>query len=285
VRRSWSLVVLLALSACQLVRDQEAASKPAPAQSAPAPAPTRTAKAAPLPCPPGMVVGAGVCIDAYEAHLVVRGAAGAFEPHPHYERPAEGVIYEARSGPGVKPQAYVSRIESAAACESAGKRLCTVTEWYRSCRGRGDTLYPYGPKYESGRCNVGRPHLLSIFYGANPNNWSYKLHFNNPKLNQEPGFLLNAGERGGCVSDYGVHDMVGNLHEWVADRVDHTLPKKIPLTNGIRNALERSTGKGVFLGGFFSTRDEHGPGCTFVTTAHEAAYHDYSTGFRCCKDL
>jgi formylglycine-generating enzyme len=284
VRRASSLVVL-ALLGCQLVREQSAASKPAPSENAPAPVPTRTARVPPPPCPPGMVVGANVCIDVFEAHLVERGSAGAFTPHPHFERPVEGIVYEARSERGVKPQAYISRNESAAACANAGKRLCSVTEWYRSCRGRGDTIYPYGPKYQSGRCNVGRPHLLTRFFGPDPNNWSYKAHFNNPKLDQEPGFLLNTGEREGCVSDYGVHDLVGNLHEWVADRVDITLPQKIPLTNGIRNALERSTGKGVFLGGFFSTRDEHGQGCTFVTTAHEAAYHDYSTGFRCCRDL
>lgn len=285
MRRASSLVVLLFPLGCQLIREQGGASKPGASASAPAPIPTRTAKAPPPPCPLGMVVGADVCIDVFEAHLVERGNGGAFTAHPHFERPVEGATYEARSEPGVKPQAYISRNEAAAACANAGKRLCSVTEWYRSCRGRADTLYPYGPKYESGRCNVGRPHLLTRFFGPDPNNWSYKLHFNNPKLDQEPGFLLNTGERDGCVSDYGVHDLVGNLHEWVADRVDLTLPKKIPLTNGIKNALERSTGKGVFLGGFFSTRDEHGEGCTFVTTAHEAAYHDYSTGFRCCRDL
>ena len=26
----------------------------------------------------------------------------------------------------------------------------------------------------------------------------------------------------------------------------------------------------------------NGPGCRYVTSAHELAYHDYSTGFRCC---
>ena len=43
-------------------------------------------------------------------------------------------------------------------------------------------------------------------------------------------------------------------------------------------------GKGVFMGGFFSTLNQHGEGCDFVTMAHEPGYHDYSTGFRCCKD-
>jgi hydroxymethylpyrimidine/phosphomethylpyrimidine kinase len=38
------------------------------------------------------------------------------------------------------------------------------------------------------------------------------------------------------------------------------------------------------MGGFFSTKSEHGDGCTFTTAAHDVRYHDYSTGFRCCRD-
>ena len=44
------------------------------------------------------------------------------------------------------------------------------------------------------------------------------------------------------------------------------------------------SGNGAFLGGFFSTRSQLGPGCRFTTIAHEPAYHDYSTGFRCCAN-
>jgi len=52
----------------------------------------------------------------------------------------------------------------------------------------------------------------------------------------------------------------------------------------MRAHIGRNVGKGVFMGGFFSTTNEHGSGCEFVTMAHEPKYHDYSTGFRCCKD-
>lgn len=57
----------------------------------------------------------GFCIDRYEAHLVAR-VGGEVAPHPHFKRPEEGVTYEARSEPGVFPQAYVGRVESEAAC-------------------------------------------------------------------------------------------------------------------------------------------------------------------------
>ena len=75
------------------------------------------------PCPATMARIDPFCIDRYEAHLVARGPGGELMPHPHFQRPAEGVTYEARSEPGALPQAYVSRIESQAACVDAGKRL------------------------------------------------------------------------------------------------------------------------------------------------------------------
>jgi hypothetical protein len=28
----------------------------------------------------------------------------------------------------------------------------------------------------------------------------------------------------------------------------------------------------------------NGDGCSYKTVAHDADYHDYSTGFRCCAD-
>jgi formylglycine-generating enzyme required for sulfatase activity len=282
MHRGASILVATLAIACRLAEGREHAPGAASAPAARAPAsPGSMVRAR---CPPEMAEVAGVCVDRYEAHLVVPDGKFMFERLPHYERPPSDLPYQARSRVGIHPQAYISRVEASAACERAGKRLCTAVEWRRACRGSKDTLYPYGSRFEAGRCNVGRPHLLTKYFGANPNNWGYESHFNNPKLGQEPGFLLQAGERSGCANDYGIHDMVGNLHEWVSDRVDRTLAQRIPLIPGIKAALGRSTGKGVFLGGFFSTTDEHGRGCDFVTTAHEPAYHDYSTGFRCCRE-
>jgi formylglycine-generating enzyme len=83
---------------------------------------------------------------------------------------------------------------------------------------------------------------------------------NNPALNQVPGTLAKSGEHEGCTNDYGVYDMVGNLHEWVADP------------------------SGTFQGGYYLDTHLNGDGCTYRTMAHESWYHDYSTGFRCCAD-
>ncbi len=225
----------------------------------------------------------GFCIDRYEAHLVTRAAGGETTAHAYFERPIAGVVYEAQSEARAFPQGYVSRIESAAACSAADKRLCTMREWKRACEGTKQTFYPYGPRWESGRCNTDKAHLLSLLFGWDPHHWHY-ADFNDPSLDREPGFLTRTGELRGCVSDVGVYDLVGNLHEWVSDDVDGALVGRLE-GQGITRAYQPwASGNGVFMGGFFSTHEQHGPGCEFTTLAHEPGYHDYSTGFRCCED-
>jgi formylglycine-generating enzyme required for sulfatase activity len=179
------------------------------------------------------------------------------------------------------PQGYVSRIEAALACKNAGKRLCSMREWRRACEGRGGAHWPYGHKAVAGRCNHDKPHLLSIKFGSDARRWKYEM-FNDPSLDVEPGFLAKTGEYAGCTTAEDVHDLVGNLHEWVSDMVDADLVAKMDAEDVERKEQPWKEGNGVFMGGFFSTADQHGPGCTFTTIAHEPRYHDYSIGFRCC---
>jgi formylglycine-generating enzyme required for sulfatase activity len=222
------------------------------------------------------------CIDRWEAFLVAPGADGALAPLPHNHRPPAGVRFEARTAAGVMPQAYISRVEAAAACSNAGKRLCKLGEWRRACEGRAGTTFPYGRHEVHGRCNHEKPHLLAARYGRDPARWKYEENFNDPALDAEPGFLAKTGEYDGCVSSEGVFDLVGNLHEWVSDTVDDDFMEKFEAEDVERKSQPWRDGNGVFAGGFFSTADQHGPGCTFTTIAHEPAYHDYSIGFRCC---
>lgn len=237
-------------------------------------------------CPKEMAEVGQACVDRWEAHLVSVNDQGEASVHPSFERPRASLEYQARSASGVKPQGYISRTESALACENAGKRLCSVTEWYGACSGSRKTTYPYGAKFQKGACNVNRPHLLSRWFGDNPRSWKYVEHFNNPKLNQLEGWLANTGAFQECQSDYGVHDMVGNLHEWIDGDAGRAITRALPMKPGVRQALSpQRSGRGVFMGGFYSTLNQHGEGCSFVTMAHEPNYHDYSTGFRCCKDL
>lgn len=228
-------------------------------------------------CPKEMARVGDVCVDRWEATLVERTPDGSLRVHPYYEEPNPDVTYFARSRPGVFPQAYINRPEAAAACHAAGKRLCRLSEWIRACRGSRRWLFPYGPNEMPNRCNTDQAHLLGRFYGENPHLWSYERAFNDPRLDQVPGFLARTAAYLGCVTPTGIYDMVGNLDEWVANTVKRP-PKgsSMPL---------REVGHGIFMGGFYSTHDQHGYGCGFITVGHEPEYHDYSLGFRCCKSV
>lgn len=221
------------------------------------------------PCPQEMALVGSVCMDRYEASLVLADAPA--HAHSPFEAPVPGQRYLAKSQQGEVPQAYISRDEAAAACRLAQKRLCTGVEWQRACRGATDADHPYGAKEVRGRCNTGKPHLPSVLFGMNSTAENAESHYNSPRLNQQPGYLARTGEYAGCVSDSGIFDLEGNLHEWVADQPEGT-PRVGPRS------------RAVFMGGFYSSTNDHGPGCQHVSRRHSPAYHDYSTGFRCCRD-
>jgi len=228
-------------------------------------APARTSS---YVCPSDMVmIGTGFCVDVYEASLVQVLPGGGEQPWPYYEMVPECVTVRAVSSAGVFPQGYVSGLQSRAACEASGKRLCKPDEWKAACMGPKKTMFPYGNTREVGRCNDnGRSsmHFFNPDLDDKPEHrwmWGYAGNMTDPRLNQLEGTLTRTGERDGCTNEYGVHDMVGNLHEWVDDP------------------------DGTFQGGYYLDTHLNGDGCYYRTTAHAISHLDYSTGFRCCADV
>ncbi len=228
-------------------------------------APTRTSS---FVCPTDMVmVGTGFCVDVYEASLVQTLADGSEQAWPYYEMLTDGVKVRAISSAGVFPQGYVSGLQARAACEASGKRLCKPDEWKTACMGPKKTMFPYGNTREVGRCNDNGKSAMHWFnpeLDDKPEHrwmWGYAGNMIDPRLNQLDGTLTRTGERDGCTNDYGVYDMVGNLHEWVDDP------------------------DGTFQGGYYLDTHLNGDGCYYRTTAHAISHLDYSTGFRCCADV
>lgn len=214
------------------------------------------------------------CIDRWEASLAA--GAGASARWPGNQRvPKRRHDLIAQSVAEQKPQAYISGAEAARACDNAGKRLCALDEWLRACRGPRGRVYPYGDQREAGRCNerfrsLDEHPVVALFERLTAREpdpsavdrsamWS-QAFMNDPRLHDMPRAVEPTGAHPGCQSDYGVYDMVGNLHEWVDDP------------------------EGTFVGGFFMDTQQNGEGCGYRTRAHDFDYHDYSTGFRCCKD-
>jgi hypothetical protein len=216
-------------------------------------------------CPAEMaLVEDRVCIDRWEASLVERVPGRERPWSPFY--PVDGYEHGVRavSLPGVIPQGYISGEQAMAACTASGKRLCTTDEWVSACRGPSNTTFPYGAVRHPHVCNddVRSMHpvaeigaLLDI---KREELWTTAM--NHPLINQLSQSLLPTGARAACTNEYGVFDMVGNLHEWVDDP------------------------SGTFRGGYYMDTSHNGDGCKYATTAHDFGYHDYSTGFRCCMD-
>jgi len=233
------------------------------------------------------------CIDRYEATMVDRASRRPFSPfYPPSRKELRRAIAGQKWGPAalgkeeieppvpllpewergpdvepmavsaahVTPQAYVSKPTAKAACESAGKRLCTLDEWKLACRGDQNTRHPYGDKYRIGLCNVhGTSHPASILYGnASLGHWDPRL--NQVMVDGAP-LLRPTGETPKCRSTWGndaVYDMVGNLDEWVEDE------------------------KSSFVGGFYA-RDTF-RGCEARVSKHPPIFFDFTTGVRCCAD-
>jgi formylglycine-generating enzyme len=212
-------------------------------------------------CPTLMVkVDGKFCIDQYEAALEEQSASGAWAAASPYLTVGTRTV-RAVPAAGIVPQGYVGGDQAAKACAASGKRLCTSTEWLSACRGPTQTTYPYGNTHQAGACNdaySGSP--VVNFFGTSQGVWD-AVHMNDPGINQQAGTVAKGGAFSKCVSAWGAYDLHGNLHEWVDDAA------------------------GTFRGGFYADGSINGAGCLYATTAHDFTYHDYSTGFRCCRDL
>ncbi len=214
-------------------------------------------------CPSDMAnVDDRICVDLYEGSLVEVNEGGLGAPWSAFATPEPGRTFRAMSVAGVVPQAYISGAQAAAACGLSGKRLCQPAEWRHACGGSAGAAYPYGATYSPGTCNDHGKSPMLLFYPQVVRGFDLvgAAEMNDPRLNQLPGTVMKTGELEGCVNDFGLHDMVGNLHEWTADP------------------------NGTFQGGYYLDTSQNGDGCTYRTAAHDFGYHDYSTGFRCCAD-
>jgi sulfatase modifying factor 1 len=173
--------------------------------------------------------------------------------HVHYCIDA----YEYPNVPGQRPQSWMTWYSAKAALEAEDKRMCSASEWTFACEGEAMQPYPYGDGYhrDSTACNFDnlRPKGLDVFQSKRPGDTA-SLWLDS--------MLVPAGSMERCVSPFGVHDMVGNIDEWVHGE------------NGQRRSLLKS-------GHIFGVRNA----CRPVTDGHGPTFGWYETGTRGCSDV
>src|SRR5579872_3541078 len=171
--------------------------------------------------------------------------------------------YEAPNRRGARPLVMQSATDAQAWCSARRARMCTEEEWITACEGEERRPYPYGSTHVEGRCNDDRP-------------WrkvdeAVLAKWPSPEAQAHAEALYQAtpsGWKRRCVTESGVHDMTGNVEEWVVRAREHE--------NAWPDILVGCYWAGCYGGSkptCHSTNDAHGPEFRF-----------YETGFRCCKD-
>ena len=164
--------------------------------------------------------------------------------------------YEGHVKKGDVPQSWLSFYDAEKMCKENGLRLCTSSEWAFAAEGPNMHPYPYGDGYHRDKtaCNFDHTQDIDVFQAKQKND----------RIAQElDKLLVPAGSMERCVSDWGVHDLAGNLDEFVVNESGH------PYISGLMG------------GHVFGVRNASRP----MTVAHGPEFAWYETSLRCCTSF
>jgi sulfatase modifying factor 1 len=164
--------------------------------------------------------------------------------------------YEAPNKKSAKPYVMQSFESATKWCKARHKRVCSEQEWETACEGPEWLPWQYGWTNDKRVCHSDRGWKAVDFAKFGQGGEAAKAE--SERLWQGSG----SGTRAGCVSPFGIFDMMGNVEEWVATRKTRRFP-------------------GALMGGFWA---KPWTGCRGTNDAHEPSFVFYETGFRCCAD-
>jgi formylglycine-generating enzyme required for sulfatase activity len=169
--------------------------------------------------------------------------------------------YEFPNQKGAHPPVMVNWYEAMGRCAEQGKRLCYESEWVTACEGPSEKPFPYGWERLPDKCNIDNiwvDPILKRVYSDDPEVQQAELK----RIDQS----VPSGAKPGCVSDFGVHDLTGNLDEWAI--ADHDRPREKAVFAALKG------------GAWGHVRNA----CRPVTTSHDTLFTYYFVSFRCCRD-
>jgi formylglycine-generating enzyme required for sulfatase activity len=164
--------------------------------------------------------------------------------------------YEAPNRAGARPIVMRDYHQATRWCNERGKRLCTEEEFETACEGPDLLPYFYGWRVDGAVCNTSR-------------GWrafdARALDAGGERARKEVERLWQGSPSGRyerCRTRDGIHDLLGNVEEWVVSRAGRRHP-------------------GALMGGFWA---KPWVGCRGTNDAHPPSFVFYEVGWRCCAD-
>lgn len=186
--------------------------------------------------------------QAYQAFTSMRGVTGQDVPVVPRADVADGLDAPRR------PRVYIDWFGARDYCRFMGKELPSDLEWQKTVRG--------GLRLDRDGLRVNAAPMRQVPWDASAEHAPGRLPANLLEVGR--GSTALVGSFALDRSPYGVHDLAGNVQEWLADDAPGSAP-----------------GFKIVRGGSWGTAESQGLHTLAVPNQREAHFRDYRTGFRC----